>query len=139
MKPQITVEAFVNAPMEKVWRYWTEPLHIMRWNFASDDWCAPKAVNDLRIGGAFNCRMEAKDGSTGFDFGGTYTTIEKEKKIEYVMIGEDARTVSVEFIQEEGGCKVVETFEAEEENPLEMQRSGWQAILDNFKKHVEQN
>ncbi len=109
----------------------------MRWNFASDDWCCPRAENDLQIGGVFNYRMEAKDGSVGFDFSGTYTGVEKEKRINYVMAGADARAVSIEFEERDNGCSVRETFEAENENSLELQKMGWQSILDNFKKHVE--
>ncbi len=137
MKPQITVEVLVHAPIEKIWQYWTEPKYISRWNFASDDWCSPRAENDLRVGGKFKSRMEAKDGSAGFDFEGTYTSVEENEKIEYVMIGDDARKVSIEFVKQESGYKVIETFDAEEENSLEMQKNGWQGILDNFKKYVE--
>jgi uncharacterized protein YndB with AHSA1/START domain len=136
MKPQITIETTINAPIEKIWEYWTAPEHITKWCNASDDWHAPHATNDLKIGGTFTTRMEAKDGSAGFDFGGTYTTIEEFKKIEYTMGGEDARKVSIEFIPEDGAVKILETFEAENQNPLEMQKAGWQSILDNFKKHV---
>jgi uncharacterized protein YndB with AHSA1/START domain len=135
MESQITVEVLVNAPIEKVWEYWTKPEHIVNWNFASSDWCSPNAVNDLKVGGEFNFRMEAKDGSGGFDFQGTYSLVEPNKKIEYTII--DGRKVTIEFGEEGGGCRVVETFEAEKINPLEMQKSGWQAILNNFKKYVE--
>jgi uncharacterized protein YndB with AHSA1/START domain len=137
MKPQITVETHVNAPVEKTWKYWTAPENIIDWCFASDNWHAPRAENDLRVGGVFSTRMEARDGSAGFDFGGTYTEIELNKKIAYTMNGEDERKVSIEFIEEAGGCRVIETFEAEDTNPLPMQQNGWQSILDNFKKHVE--
>ena len=137
MKPRITVEVFIEAPREKVWEYWTLPEHSMHWNFASDDWCSPRATNDLRVGGKFNVRMEARDGSMGFDFEGTYTLVEEYKKIKYTMVGDDAREVSVEFVPQADGLRVVETFDAEAENSLEMQKSGWQAILDNFKKYVE--
>lgn len=135
MRPQITVETSVDAPIEKIWRYWTEPEHIMRWNSASDDWHTPRAENDLSVGGTFNARMEAKDGSAGFDFEGTYTAVEENKKIEYVM--DDGRRVSILFEKQDNGYRITETFDAEETNPLEMQRDGWQAILDNFKKYVE--
>lgn len=137
MSQNITVAVVVNAPVEKVWQCWTRPEHITQWCFASDDWCAPAATNDVRVGGVFTTRMEAKDGSTGFDFGGTYTTVVPEKILEYTMNGDDARKVSIQFSQEGENCKVTETFEAESENPLEMQRSGWQSILDNFKKYTE--
>ena len=135
MESQITVEILVNAPIGKVWEYWTKPEYIVNWNFASDDWCAPKAVNDLKVGGEFNFRMEARDGSTGFDFQGTYDLVEPNKKIEYTIIG--GRKVVIEFREEGNECRVVETFEAEKINPLEMQRGGWQAILNNFKKYIE--
>ena len=137
MSQNITVAVVVSAPVEKVWQCWTRPEHITQWCFASDDWCAPAATNDVRVGGVFTTRMEAKDGSTGFDFGGTYTTVVPEKILEYTMNGDDARKVSIQFSQEGESCKVTETFEAEGENPLEMQRSGWQSILDNFKKYTE--
>ena len=131
----ITVQTHVEAPIDQVWMAWTEPEHIMRWNNASDDWHTPRATNDLREGGTFTCRMEAKDGSTGFDFGGTYTNVTPHALIAYVM--DDGRTVSVTFEAKGEATHVTETFEAEQENPLEMQRQGWQAILDNFKKYTE--
>ncbi len=137
MKPQITVEVWVAVSREQAWQYWTLPEHVMRWNFASDDWCCPRAENDLRVGGVFNYRMEAKDGSVGFDFSGAYTVVEKEKRIDYVMTGADARAVSIEFAERDNGCSVKETFEAENENSLELQKMGWQSILDNFKKYGE--
>lgn len=133
----ITIEASVSAPVEKVWKYWTEPQHITQWAFASDDWMAPRAENDLKPGGKFVTRMEAKDGSFGFDFGGTYTTVEPNKKIEYTI--EDGREVSVEFTSQGGKTYVKSLFEPEGQNPADMQKAGWQAILDNFKKHVENN
>lgn len=139
MKPQITVETTINAPIEKIWEYWTKPEHITKWCNASDDWHAPSATNDLRVGGTFTTRMEAKDGSAGFDFGGTYTTVEEFKKIEYTMGGEDGRKVSIEFIPEGEGVKIIETFEAESQNPVDMQKAGWQSILDNFKKYILEN
>ncbi len=136
MRPKITVEVFVSTPREKAWQYWTAPEHIVKWNFASDDWSAPRAENDLRVGGKFKYRMEAKDGSAGFDFEGTYTAVEEYEKIEYVLA--DERRVVVELREQEGGCKITETFDAEGENSLELQKAGWQAILDNFKKCVEE-
>ena len=135
MKPKITVETTIGVPVERVWSYWTEPAHITKWCSASNDWHAPRATNDLVIGGKFETRMEAKDGTAGFDFTGRYTAIIPNQHIEYIM--SDGRTVKIEFIQTDGGCKIIETFEAESENPLEIQQGGWQAILDNFKKHVE--
>ncbi len=137
MKEQITVETLIAAPVSKVWQYWTNPEHITKWCFASEDWCAPTATNDVRVGGVFTTRMEAKDGSAGFDFGGTYTVVEMEKTLAYTMNGEDAREVSIQFSQEGESCRVTETFEAENENSLEMQRAGWQSILENFRRYVE--
>lgn len=131
----ITVEATVKAPVEKVWRCWTEPEHITQWCQASDDWHAPYADNDVRKGGKFKTTMAAKDGSFSFDFGGVYTNVEKHALIEYDM--EDGRKVKIVFTPVGNETKVTETFDAENENPVEMQRGGWQAILDNFKKHTE--
>jgi uncharacterized protein YndB with AHSA1/START domain len=139
----ITVKTTVNAPMEKVWQYWNEPEHITKWAFASDDWEAPRAENDLRVGGKFKTAMSAKDKSTGFDFGGVYTAVENHSLIEYDMdmapTEQKNRHVKVEFSQAPDGVKITTTFDPETENPEEMQRSGWQAILDNFKKHTESN
>ena len=137
MKEQIIVETVIAAPVSKVWQCFTSPEHITRWCFASEDWCALKATNDVRVGGVFTTRMEAKDGSAGFDFGGIYTTVEAEKALAYTMDGKDAREVSIQFSQEGEGCRVTETFEVENENSLERQRAGWQSILENFKKYVE--
>lgn len=133
----ITIQTTVNAPVEKVWKYWNQPEHITKWAFASDDWHAPKAENDLRVDGTFSTTMAAKDGSFSFDFGGVYTKVENHKIIAYT-IG-DGRKVKVEFVSEGNQTKVVETFELESQNPEEMQRGGWQAILDNFKKYTEAN
>ena len=132
---KITVEATVNAPVEKVWKSWGEPQHIKNWCAASEDWHAPNAENDLRTGGKFSTRMEAKDGSFGFDFGGIYDNIKKNELIEYT-IG-DGRKVRVTFSPSGEQTKIVETFDAETTNSVEMQRGGWQAILDNFKKYTE--
>lgn len=134
-QPTITIEATIKAPVDKVWKYWTLPQHIMQWNNASDDWHTPHAENDLREGGRFNSRMEAKDGSMGFDFGGVYDSIKENKHIRYT-IG-DGRKVEVIFSSEKNKTKIKETFEAESQNPIEMQRAGWQAILDNFKQYTE--
>jgi uncharacterized protein YndB with AHSA1/START domain len=131
----ITVETTVNAPVEKVWEYWTEPRHIIRWNNASADWCTLKAENNLREGGSFSATMAAKDGSFSFDFGGVYDTIKKHELIEYTM--GDGRKVKVVFTANGNETKVVEEFEAESTHSIEMQKGGWQAIMDNFKKHVE--
>jgi uncharacterized protein YndB with AHSA1/START domain len=131
----ITVEATVNAPVEKVWASWSEPKHIMQWCQASDDWHAPYADNDLRTGGTFKTTMAAKDGSMSFDFGGVYDNVETHKLIEYTM--GDGRKVKVVFTAIGDTTKVIETFDPENQNPEEMQRGGWQAILDNFKKYTE--
>lgn len=134
-KTNITIEAIIQAPIEKVWQFWTEPAHIQKWNNASDDWHTPFAKNDLQKGGKFLYRMEAKNGSIGFDFEGTYTLIKHQETIEYVL--GDGREVQIEFIKEDGKVKVIENFDAEDTNPVEMQREGWQAILNNFKAYVE--
>lgn len=136
-KTAITVEATVNAPVEKVWNYWNGSEHITQWCAASDDWHAPKAENDIRKGGTFSTRMEAKDGSFGFDFGGIYDEVTTHQLIEYTM--GDGRKVKITFKPEGNVTHVSETFEAESMNPVEMQRGGWQAILDNFKKYTENN
>ena len=131
----ITIETTINAPIEKVWEYWNKPEHITQWAFASDDWEAPKAQNDLRIGGKFTTTMAAKDGSESFDFTGEYTMVTEHNLIEYTM--SDGRHVKVEFSETPEGVKVTETFDPERENPQEMQKDGWQSILNNFKKHTE--
>jgi len=133
----ITVESTINALVEKIWDYWTTPGHIINWCAASDDWHTPSAENDLRTGGKFSYRMEAKDGSFGFDFGGVYDEVITNKLIAYT-IG-DGRKVKITFSTQGAQTKVVESFEAESTNPIEMQRDGWQAILDNFKKYTETN
>ncbi|MCA9460220.1 MAG: SRPBCC domain-containing protein [Nanoarchaeota archaeon] len=134
-KENILVEVIVNRQVEKVWEFWTNPKHIINWNFASDDWCCPKAHNDLRIGGEFTYRMSAKDDSFKFDFRGRYTKILPNKLIEYVL--EDKRKVSIQFISNDKSTKIIEKFETESENSNEKQKEGWQAILNNFKKYVE--
>jgi uncharacterized protein YndB with AHSA1/START domain len=131
----ITVSANVNAPMEKVWQCWTEPQHITQWCQASDDWHAPYADNDLRVDGQFKTTMAAKDGSFSFDFGGVYTTVEPNRTIAYVM--GDGRKVQINFKQEGEAVQIDETFDPESTHSMEMQRTGWQAILDNFKKYTE--
>lgn len=134
MKPeQITVETRVAAPVEEVWRAYTTPEDIKQWNAASDDWHTTAATVNLREGGAFSSRMEAKDGSVGFDFAGTYTKIENHKLIEYAFGDRAAR---VEFTPDRDGVRVKVTFDPESEYPIEHQRAGWQAILDNFARHV---
>ena len=134
-KSPITVETTINAPLAKVWEYWNSPEHITKWAFASDDWEAPESENDLKTGGKFRTKMSSKDGKESFNFEGVYSMVEENKLIEYDM--SDGRHVKVEFIETPEGTKVVETFDPEQENTEELQRSGWQAILDNFKKHVE--
>ena len=136
-KTSVTVENTVNAPVEKVWEFWTVPEHITKWNTALDTWRSPSAKNDLRVGGKFSFRMEAKDGSMGFDFDGVYDKVKKNQLIAYT-IG-DGRKVKVIFTSQGNSTKVVETFEAENTHSLEMQRDGWQAILNNFKKYAEKN
>jgi len=131
----ISVKTTVDAPVKRVWTLWTQPEHIMQWNNASPDWHTPKAENDLRTGGTFSYRMEARDGSFGFDFKGEYTNVEPYEKIEYRM--DDGRSVSIYFEAEENKTTITETFEIEDTNPEELQRTGWQAILDNFKQYAE--
>jgi uncharacterized protein YndB with AHSA1/START domain len=132
---KITIETLVKSDLDTVWSAWNNPEDIKRWNAASDDWHTTNSTVDLREGGKFSSRMEAKDGSFGFDFEGTYTRVEPQKTIEYVMA--DNREVTVEFTDGPDGVLVRETFDAESQNDPEMQRSGWQAILDNFARHVE--
>lgn len=136
-KRQIKVQALISADLPKVWACYTDPRHITKWNFASDDWQCPKAANDLRAGGKFSARMEAKDGSAGFDFEGIYDEVIHEKKISYTM--GDGRAVTVIFDGSNGKTEVEVTFDAENQNSDELQKGGWQAILDNFKKYTEGN
>lgn len=135
MKDAITIQVIINAPLEKVWECWNKPEYITKWAFASDDWEAPNAENDLKVGGRFKTVMSAKDKSASFDFTGTYTVLKELELIEYDM--DDGRHVKVEFKTTQNGVEITETFDPENENPPEMQRSGWQAILNNFKKYVE--
>jgi len=132
---KITVEVLVNKSLAEVWDLWTNPKHITQWNHASDDWHSPKAENDLKPGGKFCFRMEAKDGSVGFDFNGVYSEVRVNEKIAYTIEG--GRSVEIFFSQEGAQTKVVEIFEAEDQNPIEMQKNGWQTILNNFKKYAE--
>lgn len=134
---QITIVTDIDAPVDHVWKLWNEPAHIVRWNHASDDWHTTEAENDLTVGGAFRSRMEAKDGSFGFDFGGVYETIEPHQLIQYRM--EDGRQVRIEFVPNGERTSVTEVLDAETENPVDMQQAGWQAILDNFKRYAEQS
>ena len=136
-RTQLTIEGTIDAPVAKVWQYWNEPQHIMNWAFASPDWHAPAATNDLRPGGTFSTTMAAKDGSFSFDFGGVYDEVTENKLIAYTM--GDGRTVRNTFKEEGGKTHIVSVFEAEDTNPIEMQQAGWQAILDNFKQYTEAN
>lgn len=131
----VTIEIMINKPIDQVWLKWTLPQHIMEWNNASEDWYTPSAENDLRVGGSFNYKMAARDGSFSFDYIGIYDEVSFGKKIAYTL--GDGRKVVVEFTELDEFVKVVETFEVEDTNSLEMQRAGWQAILNNFKRYAE--
>ena len=133
----ITVKTTISASIEKVWSFWTLPEHITKWSFASPDWHTPYAENDLREGGKFKSTMAAKDDSMSFDFEGEYTLVQQNKAIEYIMA--DGRKVEISFNETPNGVEVIECFDPETQNPEEMQRGGWQAILDNFKNYVENN
>ncbi len=132
---KITVEVEVKAPVEKAWDLFNGPEHIVQWSNASADWHTPRATNDLKTGGTFSYRMEARDGSSGFDFNGTYDEVVPHERIAYTM--EDGRMAEILFMKTDGGTRVTETFEMETKNSEELQRSGWQAILDSFKKYAE--
>jgi uncharacterized protein YndB with AHSA1/START domain len=132
---KITVQVSINSTLEKVWNAMTLPEQITNWYFASPDWHAPKATNDLRVGGKFMTRMEAKDQSFGFDFEGEYTFLELHKRYDYIL--EDKREIAVILEEKDGMVTVTEIFDPENENPIEMQQQGWQMILDNFKNYVE--
>jgi uncharacterized protein YndB with AHSA1/START domain len=134
-RTNITVENTIAAPVETVWKLWTAPEHITKWNNASDDWHSPFAENDLRAGGRFLARMEARDGSFGFDFTGVYDEVKTNEFIAYTL--DDGRKVSITFTDQGNTTKVTETFEAESQNPVDMQQAGWQSIMDNFKKYAE--
>ena len=134
---KITVQSTVSAETKKVWDFYTNPEHITKWNFASDDWHCPKAENDMRVGGRYNSRMEAKDGSWGFDFEAIYDEVVDQKTFTYTM--RDGREATVDFEKNGSNTNVTITFDPESENPVEMQRDGWQAILNNFKKYAESN
>ncbi len=132
---KITVEASVNAPVEKVWQVWNNPADIMQWNTPDPSWHTPSSENDLRINGKFKNRMEAKDGSFGFDFEGTYDKVDRHKEIAYTMA--DGRTATTLFEEKDGKTTLATTFDAETENDPEVQKQGWQAILNSFVKYVE--
>lgn len=134
---RITVTVTVNAPVEKVWKLWSSPEAIMQWCSASPDWHVPAAQNDLREGGKFSTTMAAKDRSMQFDFEGVYDKVEEHKAISYSMT--DGRKVDITFEEGDNVTKIIETFDPENQNPIEMQRAGWQAIMDNFKSYVESN
>lgn len=136
-KTMITVENTINAPVEKVWQYWNGPAHIIKWASASDDWHTTSSENDVRVGGKFSSRMEAKDGSMGFDFGGVYDVVKTNEHLAYTL--GDGRKVDVQFTSNGNTTSIVQKFEAEEQNSTEMQKGGWQAILDSFKSYAEKN
>jgi uncharacterized protein YndB with AHSA1/START domain len=135
MNDPITVEAQIHAPIEKVWQSYTSPEEVVKWNAASPDWHCPHAENDLRPGGSFSYRMEARDGSASFDFEGVYGDVVVHERITYTM--EDGRKVETLFIPGDDGVHVIVHFDPETENTRELQQTGWQSILNNFKKHVE--
>lgn len=133
----VTVENVINKQVEQVWEFWTTPEHITKWNFATPEWHCPTAENELKIGGKLKYRMAAKDGSMAIDYTATFKQITPNELIEYIL--DDGRCVSIKFSQQNGVTKIIESFEVEDENSIDMQRQGWQAILDNFKKYVESN
>jgi len=137
MSAKINVETTISASTKKVWDFWTNTDHITKWNFASDDWHCPRAENDLKRGGKLKSRMEAKDGSVGFDFEAIYDEVIDQKKISYTML--DNRQATTIFEQVGDKTKVTTTFDPENQNPVDMQKNGWQAILNNFKTYVESN
>ena len=134
-KKTITIETTVSVPVQQAWKFWSKPQHIEKWNNASDDWHTPHVDNDLRVGGKFTARMEAKDGSFGFDFTGVYDNVRENEYIEYTL--GDGRSVKISFTPAGNETKIVEIFEAENTHPVEAQKTGWQAILDNYKKYTE--
>ncbi|TRO64370.1 SRPBCC domain-containing protein [Christiangramia sabulilitoris] len=133
-KKTVTIGTYVPKPIDRIWELWTNPDHIKKWNSAGVDWHCPNAVNDLKPGGKFNWRMENVDGSDGFDFSGTFRKISDKHKI--ILKLDDDRMVTIDFTRLENGTKITETFEVEDENSIENQRKGWQAILDNFKVYA---
>jgi uncharacterized protein YndB with AHSA1/START domain len=135
-KALLTVQNTVQVPVEKVWIYWADPAHVVNWNNASEDWHTPKAVNDLRVGGRFVYTMAAKDESFSFDFSGTYDEVIPHQRIAYTL--DDDRKVTIVFTSTSQATQITQSFEAEDENSLELQQHGWQAILDNFKRYTEQ-
>ncbi len=136
MTNKITVTATINADVKKTWDYYINPAHIVNWNFADPSWHCPRASNDMSVGGTYIARMEAKDGSFGFDFEAVYSDIQEGKEFTYAFGGREA---TVKFDGDENTTEVIVTFDPEDENPIEMQQGGWQAILNNFKKYTETN
>lgn len=134
---KITIQTTVNGSRQKVWECYTDPAHITNWNYSIDTWHCPSASNDMKKGGKYKARMEAKDGSFGFDFEATYNEIVEGEKFTYTMT--DNRVLNAEFKELGDKTEVIITFDPENENPIEMQRQGWQSILDNFKKYTESN
>ena len=134
MLEKITIRVSVSASIQKVWEYYTNPIHITQWNFAHPSWHCPSASNDMQVGGRYIARMQAKDGSAGFDFEATYTEIHPNESFSYEFGG---RMAVVKFSDKDGATELTLTFDPENENPIEMQRNGWQSILDNFKKYAE--
>lgn len=132
---KITVKILVQKDIDSAWEIWTNPEHIQKWNHATDEWNCPRATNDLQPGGKFSFRMEAKDGSMGFDFSGTYDAVDQLKKITFSL--DDGRKTEIQFIKNGSSTEIVEIFDAEKSNPTEMQQQGWQSILNNFKKYAE--
>ena len=133
----IEIETLVQKPIDKAWGFWTKPKHIVNWNFASDEWHCPKATNDLKEGGKFSSTMASKDGKMSFDFGGTYERVINHKEISYSL--DDGRKVQIYFEKENDTTKLTTHFEPENTNPIEMQKDGWQAILDNFRDYTEKH
>ncbi len=136
-KGEIMVETPINEPVEKIWKMYTEPKHMMQWNHAQNDWHSPSALNNVQVNGVFDIRMEARDGSAGFDFKGVYTEVVENELLAYTM--EDGRRARIEFMPLGNSTHVRVTFDPEQENPAEMQKQGWQAILNNFKDYAEKN
>ena len=137
MSNKIAIDATINANAQKVWDYYTRPEHITKWNFADPSWHCPKAENDMKVGGKYSARMEAKDGSFGFDFEATYDDIVEGKSFKYTM--PDGRVVDVDFVPKGDKTDLTIVFDSESQNPVEMQQAGWQSILNNFKNYVESN
>jgi uncharacterized protein YndB with AHSA1/START domain len=133
---KITLTAIINAPVSKVWDYYTQPSHITKWNFADPSWHCPSATNDMKVGGTYLARMEAKDGSFGFDFEAIYSEINEGNNFTYVFGG---RTATVSFEDDRNQTNITVSFDPEDQNPIELQRQGWQAILNNFKAYTEAN